>query len=145
MEYKIGKNAALVRLDKGEDVVESLKRFYPVCGYPTALVSGLGAVNEIETGLFLTREKRYVSTVRKGDMEIVSLVGTVGKMNGETYAHLHLSAADCEGAVFGGHLNRAIVSATAELVVQRVEPAADRTFSDEIGLNLWDFRKKTTL
>lgn len=41
--------------------------------------------------------------------------------------------------VVGGHLNRAVVSATREMVVTAIPGAVDRAFSDEIGLNLLKF------
>ena len=60
-------------------------------------------------------------------------------MDGEFYAHLHMSAGDEEGKVFSGHLNRAVVSATCEMVIEVMDGRVDRKFSDEIGLNLLEF------
>lgn len=145
MEYRIGPRTTLVRLARGEELVASLLSLFPLTDYPCAVVSGLGAVGEIETGLFRTAEKRYLSTVRKGDMEIVSLTGTIGRMHSAPYAHLHLAAANEKGEVAGGHLNRAVVSATAEIVLIRSEHAPDRRFSEEIGLNLWNFESSNNL
>ena len=72
----------------------------------------------------------------KGDYEIVSLTGTINTMNDEYYSHMHLSAGNDQGEVFGGHLNKAIVSATCEMVIQVINGQVDRYFDEEIGLNL---------
>ena len=60
-------------------------------------------------------------------------------MNGEFYSHLHMSAGDSQGHVVGGHLNRAVISATCEMAVRVLPGAMDRAFSPEVGLNLWKF------
>ena len=44
-----------------------------------------------------------------------------------------------KGEVFGGHLNKAIVSATCEMVISIIEGNVDRYFDEEIGLNLFKF------
>ena len=60
-------------------------------------------------------------------------------MNDEYYAHLHMSAGDSEGKVFGGHLNRAVVSATCEMVINVIDGVVDRIFDNETGLNIFKF------
>jgi predicted DNA-binding protein with PD1-like motif len=63
----------------------------------------------------------------------------VNTMNGEFYCHVHMSAGDDKGRVVGGHLNRAVVSATCEMVVTCIPGSVDRAFSEEVGLNLFKF------
>ena len=38
-------------------------------------------------------------------------------------------------------LNKAVISATCEMVIHIIDGRVDRSFSDEIGLNLFDFDK----
>ena len=64
---------------------------------------------------------------------------TISTMDGEFYAHLHISAGNEKGEVFGGHLNRAVVSATCEMVITVIPGVVDRRYSEEIGLNLFQF------
>lgn len=71
--------------------------------------------------------------------EIVSLTGSVTTMDGAFYAHLHMSAGDETGHVWGGHLNRAVVSATCEMVVQVSDGTVERAFDPDVGLNLFRF------
>lgn len=139
MEYRKFGDTYVVRMDRGEEIVEQVKALAVKEGIRLASVQALGAVNDITVGVFKTAEKEYLGNDFRGDMEIVSLTGTISTMDGQAYTHLHMSAGDAEGHVFGGHLNRAVVSATCEMVVTVIPGEVDRAFSEEIGLNLFKF------
>ena len=139
MQFRRFGNKYFVRMDRGEEIVSTLKKFCEDEKINLAEVKALGAVNDFTVGLFNTREKKYHSNRFQFDAEIVSLWGTVTTMNGEVYLHIHMSAGDGEGHVYGGHLNSAVVSATCEMIVDVSEGTVERKFSDEIGLNLFEF------
>lgn len=139
MEYRRFENAVIARIDKDEEILESLKEISLKENIKLANISALGAVNDFTVGVFKTEEKKYYSNDFKGNFEIVSLTGTVTTMNGEYYAHIHMSAGNDRGEVFGGHLNRAVVSATCEMVINIIDGAVDRRFDESIGLNLFSF------
>ena len=69
----------------------------------------------------------------------VYLIGNISTMDDEPYIHLHVSAADQNNIVFGGHLNEAYISATAEIVINIIETKVDRIKNRESGLNIFKF------
>ena len=139
MEYKRFKNTIVVRLDKGEEILESIKKIALKENIKLASVSALGAINEFTVGIFKANEKKYYSNDFKGDYEIVSLTGTINTMNKEFYTHIHMSAANSDSQVFGGHLNKAIISLTCEMIIKIIDGEVDRYFDSNIGLNLFKF------
>lgn len=139
MEYRRFGSTFLVRIDRGEEILEQVRRFAQAEGIKLASVQAIGAVNDFTVGLFHTGDKRYLSEDYTGDHEIVALTGTIDAMDGKFYSHLHLSARRYDGRVVGGHLNRAVVSATCEMVVNVLPGTVDRAFDEEVGLNLWKF------
>ena len=139
MEYRKFENTYIVRLDPGEEILEQVKALSLKEDMRLATGQGMGAVKDLTLGVFKTDEKKYYANSFQGYYEIVSLTGTVNTMDGEFYCHLHLSAGDETGRVVGGHLNKAVVSATAELVVTVIPGSVDRAYSPEIGLNLLKF------
>ncbi len=139
MDYRRFGDTIIARLDKGEEILEQLQTIALKEEILLAEVSALGATNDITVGVFRTAEKKYEANNFTGDMEIVSLTGTVTTMGGRYYAHLHMSAGDVNGHVFGGHLNRAIISATCEMVIRVVDGQVDRAFNEEVGLNTFRF------
>ncbi|MBS5334926.1 MAG: DNA-binding protein [Clostridiales bacterium] len=139
MEYRKFGNTIIARLDKGEEILEQLQNIAVAEKIKLAGIQALGAVNKFTAGVYDTNLKKYFANEFEGTFEIVSLTGTVNTMNGEFYSHLHMSAGNDRGEVFGGHLNKAFVSATCEMVITVIDGTVDRLFDDEIGLNLFKF------
>ena len=139
MEYRRFGNTIVARIDRGEEILTALQEIAEAEGIQLASISALGAINDFTVGVYNVDEKQYHANDFKGNFEIVSLTGTVSTMDGRFYAHLHMSAGDEKGQVFGGHLNRAVVSAVCEMVITVIDGTVDRSFSPEIGLNLFRF------
>lgn len=139
MEYRRFGNDIIARLDKGEEVLEQIKVIAGREEIKLATVSALGAVNDFTVGVYKVDEKKYYSNHFTGSFEIVSLAGTINTMDGEFYTHIHMSAGDEAGKVFGGHLNRAMVSATCEMIIRVIDGEVDRYADHEIGLNVFRF------
>lgn len=139
MEYRRFNNTIVCRIDKGEEILDKIKEVALKENIKLANVNALGATNEFTVGVFKPEEKKYYSNEFKGDFEIVSLTGTINTMNGKFYTHIHMSAGNDKGEVFGGHLNKAVVSATCEMIINIIDGVVDRKFDEDIGLNLFKF------
>ena len=139
MEYRKFDHTYIVRMDPGEEILEQVKALALKEHIQLASVQALGAVNDFTVGVFKTGEKKYYANSFQGSYEIVSLTGTINTMDGEFYCHLHMSAGDDQGHVVGGHLNRAVVSATSEIVLHLIDGTVEREFDPGVGLNLLKF------
>lgn len=138
MTYKQFGNKYIVRAEKGEELVASLKEFCRVNNIRLGTVTGLGAAGEITLGLFKTKTKEYSPKEFTGDFELSSVLGNISRMDGEVYLHLHATIADADCRTFGGHLSRAVISATFEGVIEQIDGEIGRKFNEDIGLNLYD-------
>ena len=143
MEYKRFGSKIIVRIDKDEEILEKVKELALKEKIRLAAVQALGATNSFTVGVYNVAEKKYYANTFSGSFEIVSLTGTINTMNGEFYTHLHMSAGNDKGEVFGGHLNRAVVSATCEMVVDVLDGTVDRAYDPVTGLNLFKFQSDT--
>ena len=114
MDYRRFGNTIIARMDKGEEILEQVKEIALREKISLASVQALGAVDQFTVGVFNT-------------------------MHDEFYCHLHMSAGNEKGEVFGGHLNRAVISATCEMVIHVIDGKVDRYHDEEIGLNLFRF------
>lgn len=139
MNYKKFGNKYVVRIDKGEEIVQTLEKFCQDNNITLGSIQGLGAADEIKIGVFETGTKEYHVAKLNGDHEITNLTGNISTMDGEVYLHLHITLANTEYEVCGGHLNSAVVSGTCEVIIDAIDGKVDREFSDEIGLNLYNF------
>lgn len=142
MEYKRFENKIVLRIDKGEEIITKLKEVALKENIKLASISAIGACDYFVAGVYDVPSKKYYEKVFEGAYEITSLLGSINTKDGEYYSHLHINCADRSGNSYGGHLNKAIVSATCEMIIDIIDGVVDR-FNDEVtGLNLFDFVKK---
>ena len=137
MKYKRFDKTIVVRIDRGEEILDKIRELAIAENIKLASVTALGATNDFTVGVFNTAEKKYYANEFKGAFEIVSLTGTINTMDGQFYTHIHMSAGNDKGEVFGGHLNRAMVSATCEMTVTVIDGEVDRYRDDDVGLNMF--------
>lgn len=139
MEYRKFDNVIIARIDRGEEILEKIKEIALKENIKLANINALGATDHFVIGVYNVDEQKYYSNEFKGAYEILSLTGSINTMNGEYYSHLHMSAGDDKGHVVGGHLNKAVVSATCEMFIYLIDGTVDRFKDDVTGLNLFKF------
>jgi uncharacterized protein len=139
MEYKRFNNTIVARLDRGEEILTEIEKIAKAENIKLAKVSAIGAVNDFTVGVYDVDKKEYKANSFTGDFELLSLLGNINTMNGKYYCHLHMSAGNEKGEVFGGHLNRAVISVTCEMFIDIIDGTVDRKHDDNIGINLFKF------
>lgn len=128
MEYKkIDENHIVVRIQKGEEVLEQLSLLAMKENILAGEITGIGASNKVEIGLFNTDTKEYKTTVKEGMFEITSLLGNISRKDGEVYLHCHINFSDASLTTYGGHLVKCFISATCEIIVTVLHGSIDRS------------------
>ena len=139
MDYRKFGTTYVMRLDPGDEIGEKVLWLAAVEQIKLATVTGLGAVDNVTLGIFSPDTKQFKANMFHADFEIVSLTGTITTQRGRPYAHLHMAVSDLAARCFGGHLNRGVVSASAEIIIQVLPGEIDRQPDPKIGLNLMHF------
>ena len=135
MEYRAFDDTGLLRLDKGDEIVKSLLDVARKEGLTLASVSGIGATDDFEVGVFDLERSDYDHYRFQGNHEIVALVGNITTKEGAPYLHLHITCAGKEGKIVGGHLFKAKVSLTAEIFLHKGAGRAERRRDEDLGIN----------
>ena len=139
MNYKKFGDKVFVRIDRGEEIVETLKQVCKKLNINAGTISGIGATDKVTIGLFDVKTKKYHSKELTGDHEIAPIYGNISTMDNEVYLHLHVNLCNVEHKSFGGHLTSAVVSATFEGVIDIINGKINRELNSDIGLNLITF------
>ena len=142
MEYRKFAQGYVLRLDPGEEIVEKLTELVEHENVQLGSVTALGAVNDVNIGIYSLAEKKFMGRHLQGEYEVSALVGNVTRQDGKPYLHLHITVGNpAAGEAWAGHLKSAVVSATAEIFLQVWDGSVGRRFDSEVtGLNLLDFQ-----
>jgi predicted DNA-binding protein with PD1-like motif len=138
MRYVKMGEAFLVRLETGEEIVETIAEFARALSIDAAEVSGIGSAYEVVLGYFDRQARAYERHPVGEEVEIVSLLGNVSLKEGRPFPHVHVTVSGRDYHARAGHLFEGRTAATCELVVRPLPGYAQRTRDEATGLFLLD-------
>ncbi len=117
MESAAEGNTVMVKLDDGENLIESLKGAARTRSVESGcVVFGIGQLRDFELGYFdgSTYQRRTFNEAH----ELVALHGTV-TLNLDPPLHLHAAVSKDDFVLVGGHLFKATVATLGEICIQK--------------------------
>lgn len=130
---------ATLSVDSGAEVMEAFTEFIRERKITHGSIRGIGAVESAALRFFDPLSKTYQDHEFNEQMEIAHLEGNISTLDGKIYLHVHavLGKSDC--SVVAGHLLNAKIKGAGEFFIQGCSGKFARKFSEEIGLNIYDF------
>ncbi len=126
----------ILRFDKGEDVIVGIAQFLKNQKIGACSISGIGSCSSIELGYYNSHLKEYRKKPFFEELEILSFLGNGSIKDGEPLVHAHGVFSQTDFTVMGGHVFKAVVSATAEIFIIKLEGEMKRELNAEFNLNL---------
>jgi predicted DNA-binding protein with PD1-like motif len=134
MEYKKIGEAFVIRLDRGEELLEILIDFCKSQQIHAGTVMGIGALSKARISYFDAIAGVYLHRDLSGDREMTSLMGNISTSGEEIILHLHVTLADRDFQVTGGHLTSGVIGATGEILIEPFQGKLERLPINEFGL-----------
>jgi hypothetical protein len=138
MFFKKIPNGYLVRLEKGEEVIESLIKLADKEKILGGFLYGLGAVKDVTLGYFDVANKAYMTKDFDDEYEVTSLVGDIYYFEGKLGIHAHVNLSGPDFNLIGGHLFKAVITGTGEFFIHTTEETLKRKKDPSTGLNILD-------
>ncbi len=138
MTHKFDGYNYLIRLQKGELLMESLRAFAREQNIKGAWISGLGGAQWAELGIYNLAQQQYEFQHIDGPLELTALQGNIAWQNDKPLMHLHVTASNRQLLAIGGHAKEVCIGATCELFLHTIfgDKPLTRAADDEIGLPL---------
>ncbi len=134
MRYKKIDNFYTILLEKGEELVKTLTSFCKEKNINSGYIHGIGAVSEVEIGLYSITNKKYNLKKFEGEFEVVSLFGTISS----ELLHFHIALGNNNMNIFGGHCKSALVSVACEVILVPGSVDIKRKLDEKTKLKLMD-------
>lgn len=129
------KTYALI-FEKGDEVMAGLTSFAKEAGLAGAHFTAIGAFSGATLGYFEKERHDYKKIPVHEQVEVLSLIGDVALADGEPQVHAHVVVGTSDGSTRGGHLLKATVWPTLEVVVTESPRHLRKVHDPETGLPL---------
>ncbi|MDP4000918.1 MAG: DNA-binding protein [bacterium] len=141
MNYQKTNQSYLIRLNLGEELMQTLTQFCVDKKIKAGFFVGIGAALTAEIGLYILDKKEYEFQKFKAPLEILNLTGNITLIDNKPFLHVHTTLSDKNFKAIGGHVKELIVGPTCEIHLSVFEKKVSRKLDEEIGLKLMDLEK----
>ena len=121
---------------KGDEFMQEISEFARNHKLSGSHFTAIGAFCDVTLGYFDRDQKQYKEILLHEQVEVLSLVGDVALKDGAPKVHAHVVVGKSDGTAHGGHLLRAHVWPTLEVVLAESPEHLRRMSDDETGLAL---------
>jgi predicted DNA-binding protein with PD1-like motif len=140
MRYKLleehPKTYALI-FNTGDELAAGLKQFASEQKVSGSSFKAIGALSSVKLGWFNWETKKYeISVALDEQLELLSLIGDIALKDGEPQVHAHMVVGKSDGTAFGGHLQKATVRPTCEVILTETPRHLQKQIDPESGLAL---------
>ncbi len=138
----LGSGNYVARLEMGEDVLASLKRFAEAKRIRAATFEGIGSLNKVKLGHYDFKTRQYTWETFQEDLEILTLSGNISTMNGSTLPHAHITLGRRDFSVIGGHLDEGSSANMVEIMIRKLPGKIVKARDEKTALNLMQLPRK---
>ena len=133
MEYADFTRGFILKFDRGEEFHETLIEFFQQKRIPGAFYQGIGALTDVELGVFNITKNDYDRHFFGEEYELITAVGNMSVMDGVSFPHTHVVLADNKCKTLAGHFFKGIVAVTLELFVFPIDIALNRKADESLN------------
>jgi hypothetical protein len=137
-----GQRTFAVIMDKGDEVLSSIRAFAADERISVAQITAIGALSDVVLKYFDWDAKEYRDIAVREQVEVASLNGDVAlDPKGKPAIHIHLVVGKRDGSALAGHLGEAHVRPTLEVIIEEQPSYLQKTLDRESGLALINVRE----
>jgi len=127
----------VARLDHGRDWRGQIEAFADEQRIDAGFFYGLGAVQDAVLAFYDQDDQEYEFVEFDEPLEVIPAVGNVSLLDGDHFAHTHVTLSREDGTALGGHLDSATTFA-GELYVRAFDAELVRERDPVTDLDLWE-------
>lgn len=129
------KKVHVFRVKPGEELINEITNYCHKNGISSGIIIGIiGSVANAQLNFLTGLPAKYEGVEYNGPLEIVCAQGSVATKNGTAIIHIHMQLSGKE-ICRGGHLAKATVFSTAEVVLGELDYQLKRHLDSYTGLN----------
>ena len=122
----------------GDEVMSMLTEFAMEKNLQASRFTAIGAFSSVTLAWYNLRTKEYENFEVQEQVEALSFIGDITLDNGKPKVHAHAVIGKRDGNTRGGHVVKAIVSPTLEVMLTESPSPLLRAYDNDIGLPLID-------